>query len=72
MRGQEAGYQVLAPAPRWGPLAAPAVGCPPHNGKPAARPAGALLESPQERLPLGLPEANHGQASLSLIADLKR
>jgi hypothetical protein len=41
------------------PLAALAVGGPPHNGKPAARPAGALIESPEERLPLGLPEASN-------------
>ncbi len=41
------------------PLASPAVGGPPYNGKPLARPAGALLESPQERLPLGLPEASN-------------
>ena len=53
-----------------GPLASPAVLCPPHNGKPAALPAGAILDSPQERLPVGLSEASHGQARLS--ADLER
>jgi hypothetical protein len=40
------------------------------SGMPASRPAGALIDSPQKRLPLGLPDASDGQASLS--ADLER
>jgi hypothetical protein len=52
VRGQEERCQVLDPPQRWGPLASLAVGWPPHNGKPASRSAGALLESPRERLPV--------------------
>ena len=42
-----------------GLLPSPAVVCPPQNWKPASYPAGTMIESPEERLPVGLPEASN-------------
>jgi hypothetical protein len=42
-----------------GLLASLAVVCPPQNWKPASHPAGTMIESPEERLPVGLPEASN-------------